>query len=396
MIKKLLIERFKSIVKQDFELGRVNIFIGANGSGKSNVLEALGVLSAAANGRVDDEALIRRGVRPGVPTLYKCAFPNLKRIPHIHFSASSSSALYEVTLFNPNKDPEPAWRYHTENLKRFSDSKAVASRSHRFVGTNLPELGLAALSIAELDPKHEARVLLEKLQQYAIYAPTTSCLNGIVSDIQQRPPVGLSGGQLAWALSDLLRFRKSSQFAAHVSKQALDLIDWAKSYGYAYASLMPLSRSVASSKRVIRFTDRFMKENRNVLSGYDASEGALYVLFHAVMAVHPKVPRMYAIDNADHGLNPRLARALLGKICEWNLNSPNPNQVFLTTQNPYSLDELPLQNDDVRLFSVSRTNKGYTDISRVNLSEIAAALDKEKWPLSRLWVMGHIGGVPNV
>ena len=39
------------------ELGRVNCLIGANGVGKSNILEAIGVLGAAANGVVDDEAL---------------------------------------------------------------------------------------------------------------------------------------------------------------------------------------------------------------------------------------------------------------------------------------------------------------------------------------------------
>ena len=72
MIRKLSVERFKSLVKLDeLELGRINVFVGANGSGKSNLLEAVGVLGAAAFGRVDDETLQRRGVRPGVPSLYK-------------------------------------------------------------------------------------------------------------------------------------------------------------------------------------------------------------------------------------------------------------------------------------------------------------------------------------
>jgi len=35
----------------------------------------------------------------------------------------------------------------------------------------------------------------------------------------------------------------------------------------------------------VKFVDRFMKEGRNVLSGADVSEGALYVLFAAVMAL---------------------------------------------------------------------------------------------------------------
>ena len=60
MIRQLSIERFKSLVKLDIELGRINVFIGANGSGMSNILEALGVLGSAAFGRVDDETLQRR------------------------------------------------------------------------------------------------------------------------------------------------------------------------------------------------------------------------------------------------------------------------------------------------------------------------------------------------
>ena len=53
MIRNIQIDGFKSIVSQTLELGRVNCFIGANGAGKSNVLEAIGVLSASASGRVD-------------------------------------------------------------------------------------------------------------------------------------------------------------------------------------------------------------------------------------------------------------------------------------------------------------------------------------------------------
>jgi len=56
---------FKSIENAELELGNINVFIGANGSGKSNLLEALGVLAAAAYGRVDQESLVRRGCRPG-------------------------------------------------------------------------------------------------------------------------------------------------------------------------------------------------------------------------------------------------------------------------------------------------------------------------------------------
>ncbi len=46
MIEKIRVESFKSLVQLELELGRVNIFVGANGSGKSNILEAIGILGA--------------------------------------------------------------------------------------------------------------------------------------------------------------------------------------------------------------------------------------------------------------------------------------------------------------------------------------------------------------
>ena len=47
MLNTIKVEAFKSLEKVEINLGRVNVFIGANGSGKSNLLEAIGVLSAA-------------------------------------------------------------------------------------------------------------------------------------------------------------------------------------------------------------------------------------------------------------------------------------------------------------------------------------------------------------
>src|SRR5271165_4167359 len=118
MITKVRVGSFKSLESLEVELGLVNVFVGANGSGKSNLLEAIGVLGAAAFGRVDDESLLRRGVRPGVPQLYKSAFPTKRagRRPHIFFSAENSAVSYGVSLWNPIDDPKPAWRFKTESL----------------------------------------------------------------------------------------------------------------------------------------------------------------------------------------------------------------------------------------------------------------------------------------
>src|SRR6266516_4258541 len=127
MLKSVKVESFKSLENVEAELGLINVFIGANGSGKSNLLEAVGVLGAAAFGRVDDESLLRRGVRPGVPQLYKSSFPHkeAEKRSHIFFGARNRGAAYEVALWNPISDPKPAWRYKTEVLERAAGDKVV-------------------------------------------------------------------------------------------------------------------------------------------------------------------------------------------------------------------------------------------------------------------------------
>src|SRR2546425_426909 len=82
----------------------------ANGAGKSNLLEALGVVGAAAFGSVEPETLRYRGVRPGLPSLYKSSFRGkaLRRI--ITMEASSPNASYRVGLDNPITSPSPKWR----------------------------------------------------------------------------------------------------------------------------------------------------------------------------------------------------------------------------------------------------------------------------------------------
>ncbi len=84
---------------------------------------------------------MRRGVRPGLPQLYKCALKGEHRTPHIVFEAQNEQASYKVSLFNPLGDPKPAWHYHTE-LWKLGDEE-LAGRSHRMRAKLNPEAGYA-------------------------------------------------------------------------------------------------------------------------------------------------------------------------------------------------------------------------------------------------------------
>jgi len=393
MLKKIKINYFKSIFNQEISLGLMNVFIGANGSGKSNILEAIGVLSAAAAGRVDDEALQRRGIRLGTPRLYKSAFEE-KIPPHIFFEAQTDRAKYSVSLHNPLENPKPAWQYQTEELV-CNQEKIVNRGPLRKIKNKEP--GLAALKLVESDENSEVAFLINRLRNFAVYTPNTQVLRGILAVQQTREPVGLSGGRLAEAVKELQSLVSKSEFIEDAFDDMISTIDWINSVDTTSNVNAILSSNIARPKNVIRFTDRFMKGNYNHLTAYDASEGALYILFCAVLTLSPNSPKCLAIDNLDQTLNPRLVLNLSRFLCQWITEGDDKRQIFVTVHNPAVLDGLALQDDRIRLFTVDRNNRGHTEISRVTITEEILDLSNKKgWPLSRLWVMGHLGGVPNV
>lgn len=393
MIGKFGVRAFKSLENVDIELGLVNVFIGANGSGKSNLLEAIGILGSAAFGRVDDEALLRRGVRPGLPSLYKSSFKGSRQPSEIQFQACSGTgdAAFSVGLFNPQQAPEPSWRFKTEKL--IENNRQLVGRSPALKLRLDANAGYTALKAVELPDNSVAGALLDELRNYCIYSPDTNTLRGLVSDPQAREPIGLSGGGLATAVNEMFIRDLSADERDAVYSAVVRMIGWANGIGATLPSVVPISRNVPQPKVILRFRDRYMAEGRNFLSGYDASEGALYVLFMAVLFHNKKSPKIFAVDNFDHALNPRLAKALTRNMCKWAIS--NKKQAFLTSHNPLVLDGLPLRDDSVRLFTVERSNKGKTVVTRVQVSEKLLEQAEKGVPLSQQWVNGVFGGVPS-
>ena len=383
MLDQFTVKSFKSLQDVTIDLGTINVFIGANGSGKSNLMEAIGVLGAAASGRVNDESLKYRGVRPGIPALYKSSFKKGAVAQNIRFEARSEyNAEYSVSLWNPTEKPVADWVYKDEKLT--VGAHKIVGRSPASSGNLNKYAGLAALKMVELLETEATAQLLTLLQNYAIYTPNTPTLRGLEPDPQARYPIGLAGGGLPQAWLGL--FQKI--------EQVYTLVDWLQSVGVGDTSHLPISSSVPQPQMGFKFTDKFMKMGRNTLSGYDASEGVLYLLFGSVLARHPKTPKLFAIDNFNQALNPRVAREFTKVFCDWLLESKD-RQALLTTHNPLVLDGLPLQNSAVRLFAVDRNKRGNTVVHRVTVGESLLASAEQGIPLSQQWVMGHFGGVPS-
>src|SRR5450755_1937727 len=99
MIRTIEITNYKSVADLTVNLGRVTVLIGANGSGKSNILEAIALASAAAQNKLDNEFLISRGIRVAETRFMRSAFqelPPASKAVHISFGKDSEATIGSV------------------------------------------------------------------------------------------------------------------------------------------------------------------------------------------------------------------------------------------------------------------------------------------------------------
>lgn len=418
MLKRMSIERFKSARRVELEFGRVNLFIGGNGAGKSNLLEAIGVLAAALNRGVTDAELARKGVRLTPPALMKSAFKHFELPKTLRLEAEfSGDVTYDLELSAGEKNTSLA--FFSE--KGFCGDDRIFGRS----GAGARVLGEALKNRLDKhrslwDQTRTAFEFSEKVQKvfgalsrFAIYAPQTEFLREIRSSSAVEPPIGLHGEGLALAVASLIkqihhygRARTKEKNSFEQIKDAFDLVwlpGWASTV--KVDALDPLLRSremTTSEGKTVFFIDRFMHQRRNFLSAYDSSEGTLFLLFIAVLLAHEEAPPIFALDNVDNALNPSLTRALIESMVriakrkqKYNLTL-GPEQVFLTSHNPTALDAFDLFDSEQRVFVVARDGKGHTQVTRLAPK---SGMTRDDWwkafggkKLSQLWIDGDIRG----
>ena len=419
MITRLTIERFKSIRKASFKPGRVNLFIGGNGAGKSNALEAIGVVSAALERGISDDDLSRKGVRITPPELMKSAFKHFDLPRTLQITAEFPDEItYRMNLSGSQEDTILA--FFSEMCTHGGDK--IFGRSpagSRVRGESILRKTSEYRSLWDqvrnaFEFPLAVENALESLYKFAIYTPQTDFLRGVKNGRINTPPIGLHGEGLPEAVRGLLkqphrggrRRRRKKKIKYELADRAIRLAtlpQWASSVEVGKVQEYMASRDMLDRKEdMVYFIDKFMHLKRNTLSVYDSSEGTLFLLFAAVLLSHDKAPRVFALDNVDSALNPAMTRALLEAVIEITNTSHKedldigPRQVFLTSHNPSSLDAFDLFDKHQRIFVVERNDEGHTEITRLRPNR---GMSREDWyeaangrSLSQLWLDGWIRG----
>lgn len=160
--------------------------------------------------------------------------------------------------------------------------------------------------------------------------------------------------------------------------ERLKVLGWFESLRIAKdSSMSPVGMDIS---------DNFTSESGKVFDHRSANEGFLFLIFYYALLSTNLTPSFFAIDNIDTSLNPKLCVELMKQLA--GLARKNNKQVLLTTHNPAVLDGMNLEDDDQRLFVVSRNLTGQTRIKRIKKPK------NVELKLSEMFMRGVLGGLP--
>lgn len=414
MIRELTIKNYKSILDHTIELGRVNVFIGENGCGKTNILEAVAMAGAALTDKLSVEELFNRGMRVAKPSIMRSSFSgalNQEIAIECAFQNVDSETLVRQELRIAAEEEAAAEVKWVENKRRESNavdamagsSGADAARralrdalraevvdqavfdSLMGLFAMIPELDLNAYSVgfrSLIDVKLRSG-LGALVGDFAIYNANSLALRGLET-VSRRSPLGIYGETLDVAIAGLrpdvwADVLERAKCVSWLDDIVVDPSDQLKYQGH----------KLGKSQSTLYFHDKHMPAANNVFSAENVNEGVLHVLFHLTLFVSEGTPKILGIDNVDTALNPQLCRDLMAQICE--LAAKHDKQALITTHNPATLDGLNLNDDEQRLFVVYRNDEGHTLTKRIKAKPQA---EGQKLKLSELWMRGHLGGIP--
>ena len=388
MIRTIHIENFKSIESLTVELGRLTVLIGANGSGKSNILEAIAFASAAAQDKLDNEFLISRGIRVTETRFMRSAFGDQRPADDtIYLHASGGDGVdFGCELRSDETSSFPKWRnqlpvraarHYLEHLETSGDdAKAKVVKELLKYLENRDTTKSDA--IATLIEKELFRKLAGSLPDFLVYSPENSSLRTFQSE-GQILPLGINGEGLFAHLKALNTDANRDRLEQIIEK--LSLIDWFER--------LEIPQDLGPGERSIRIRDRYLAEGA-LFDQRSANEGFLFLLFYFSLFISPDTPAFFAIDNIDASLNPKLCSALVRELV--TLAAEHRKQAILTTHNPAGLDGLDLHDDEQRLLVVDRNQDGCTTARRVPPPK---PVDGElPMKLSEAFLRGYIGGLP--
>jgi predicted ATPase len=361
-LKKMRIAGWKSIQDATIELRPLNVFIGANGAGKSNLVSFFRLLDAVVTGRLADFVAKAGGANA---LLHYGAKATRQLIAELEVITEVGSGEFETLLdFSPPDNLVVNPRFG--DLPEANRIEINASVEGQIIGRIKHALG----------SKNPGSLLLDtvlKIRSYQFHDTSNTSPVRLTGYIEDNRELRADGGNLAAIL-----------------------------YKYQQANPMCYRRIVGAIRQIAPFFGDFVLQPRELnaqtillnwkerdsdylFGPHQLPDGLLRGMALIALLLQPErdLPSVLVIDEPELGLHP-FALSLLASLLQ---KAAHHGQVIVATQSAALLDYF----DPEDIVIVDRPHRA-SEFKRLTTDELAAWL--EDYSLSELWEKNVFGGRP--
>ncbi|HUB16552.1 MAG TPA: AAA family ATPase [Acetobacteraceae bacterium] len=359
------IENFRSVRQLRLDLRPLNVVIGANGAGKSNLIGAFRLLGQILRERLQAYVLQQGGAASILHYGPKVS-PNMS----MRFNFAPNNFVYKFVLAPTVRDT----LYFIEEATRYNNPDPLPDQWQRLGSSGHEE---AYLPEAANGPRQDYKLMMRAMQKWAVYHfhdTSDTSPPKLTQDVDDNRVLRADASNLAAFLYGLqmqhpTEFRRITE---HVQRIAPF---------FAEFQLAPLARSPSKIKLEWRH-----RQSDGYFDGSSLSDGTLRFICLAALLLQPKSlkPSVILIDEPELGLHPAAITLLAEMLREATSDCV---QILAATQSVTLLDHLTPEE-----VIIAEQVDGASTFKRLDEGSLHSWL--EDYSLGELWLKNVLGGRP--
>lgn len=340
-ITKLNIEGFRSLRNVSWHPGDLNVIIGPNGTGKSNLLRFLELIAVSAQGQLGKYVQSLGGMDPivwdGKAASIKFVMeivpaneldPEQYELELVRLGYGSSYKIENERLINSHKQRRGAERNPFKFLERHAKSAVIFDENERTFVTPeeyvSDEESLLSLATGPFTKNHFIPPFQRELASITVYRDLNTNENATIRQSaisRMGKRVDTDGKNLISVMHTLYTGDRDFKNDINAAMQA--------AFGDDFEELV--FPPAADQRIQLRIRWKSLKREQ---SAAELSDGTLRFLFLLTALASPSLAPIIAIDEPETGLHP----SMLPLIAEYAIDASKRSQIILTTHSPQFLD----------------------------------------------------------
>jgi len=370
-LSKLHVDGFRSIKELDIEFRALNVLIGANGAGKSNLIDFFRMQNYAMSRGFQKPYISDRGPASHILHFGPKQTPVINA--ELEFTADRGSNFYRFSLAHVRQDD--TFLFTNEEVQ-FHDSERGAPTPPIPVGPGgHRESGLSEKWSAADPTVRFIKGLIESCRVYHFHDTSVASFLRGKPHVDDSRYLRADGGNLTAVLYRLQE--ENADVHQEVLRSLQTILPWLED--------LKLEPEGPEGKQVIPLRWRMAGRGDYDFVAGQLSDGSLRIMALVTLLLLPEemAPGILIIDEPELGLHPAAENVIAGLM----KYASRTRQIILSTQSVTLVDQFT--PDDVIVVEVDR---GESSFRRQSEEELRGWL--ERYTLGQIWSKNIIGGRP--